>query len=193
MKIVNSLAAAALALGIFGAAASAGNAADAKKPVFNITSPALKEFGLLNKKYAGNAKGNPNCDGAGVSLPLRWSNAPANTKSYAIIMFDPAGRGGLGVVHWLAYDIPATKTSLKEGEASSADASFPQGKNTPGTQMYFGPCPPFGDKPHPYVITLIATDLAPGSLKAGMSRDELEHALTGHTVGATSLVARYRG
>lgn len=45
-------------------------------------------------------------------------------------------------------------------------------------QMYFGPCPPFGDKPHPYVITLIATDLA--------------QALTGHLRGATGMVMRYR-
>jgi len=192
MKITTSLAA-ALAFGICGMAASAGNAADAKKPMFNITSPATKDFGLLNKKYAGNAKSNPNCDGEGVSLPLRWTNAPDGTKSFAIVMLDPVGRGGAGVVHWVAYDIPATKTSLKEGEASSENASFPQGKTTPGTQMYFGPCPPFGDKPHPYVITLIATDLAPGSLKPGMTKDDLAQALTGHVRGATSLVVRYRG
>lgn len=192
MKTFQTLAAAALVLGICAVAAGPGKAADAK-PVFNLASPAIKDFGLLNKKYAGNAKGNPNCDGEGVSLPLHWSNAPASTKSFAIIMVDPVGRGGLGVVHWLAYDIPAATTSLKTGEASSTSAPFPQGKNTPGTQMYFGPCPPFGDKPHPYVITLIATDLAPGSLKAGMTQADLGQALTGHALAATSLVVRYRG
>jgi phosphatidylethanolamine-binding protein (PEBP) family uncharacterized protein len=65
--------------------------------------------------------------------------SPANTKSYAIIMFDPVGRGGLGVVHWVAYDIPATKTSLTEGEASSPSTEFKGGKNTPGLLTYFGP------------------------------------------------------
>ncbi len=163
----------------------------AAKKVFDISSPALRDFGMLKKKYAGKNDQNKNCVGDNVSPPLKWTNAPANTKSFAIIMFDPVGRGGAGVVHWVAYDIPAAKTSLKEGEASQPASDFKGGKNTPGLTTYFGPCPPFGDKPHPYVITLVASDLAPGSLQAGMTRDELAAALNGHILGATSMVARF--
>jgi len=166
-------------------------AAAAKSKVFNISSPALKDFGMLKKKYAGKNDQNKNCVGENVSPPLRWTNAPANTKSFAIIMFDPAGRGGAGVVHWVAYDIPASKTGLKEGEASQPSNEFKGGKNTPGLTTYFGPCPPFGDKPHPYVITLIASDIAPGTLQAGMTKDELANALNGHVLGATTMVARF--
>ncbi|HTP84319.1 MAG TPA: YbhB/YbcL family Raf kinase inhibitor-like protein [Alphaproteobacteria bacterium] len=163
----------------------------AAKKVFNISSPALRDFGMLKKKYAGKNDQNKNCVGDNVSPPLKWTNAPANTKSFAIIMFDPAGRGGAGVVHWVAYDIPAAKTSLKEGEASQPSNEFKGGKNTPGLTTYFGPCPPFGDKPHPYVITLIASDIAPGTLQAGMTKDELAAALNGHVLGATTMVARF--
>ncbi len=163
----------------------------AKSKVFNISSSALKDFGMLKKKYAGKSDQNKNCVGENISPPLRWTNAPANTKSFAIIMFDPAGRGGAGVVHWVAYDIPASKTSLKEGEASQPSNEFKGGKNTPGTTAYFGPCPPFGDKPHPYVISLIASDIAPGTLQAGMTKDELANALNGHVLGATTMVARF--
>lgn len=169
----------------------ASQADAAAKKVFNISSPALKDFGMLKKKYAGKNDQNKNCVGENVSPPLRWTNAPANTKSFAIIMFDPAGRGGAGVVHWVAYDIPASKTSLKEGEASQPSTEFKGGKNTPGLTTYFGPCPPFGDKPHPYVITLVASDIAPGTLQAGMTKDELANALNGHVLGATTMVARF--
>jgi hypothetical protein len=168
-----------------------GQAAAAKSKVFNISSSALHDFGMLKKKYAGKNEQNKNCVGENVSPPLRWTNAPANTKSFAIIMFDPAGRGGAGVVHWVAYDIPASKTALKEGEASQPSNEFKGGKNTPGMTTYFGPCPPFGDKPHPYVITLIASDIAPGTLQAGMTKDELANALNGHVLGATTMVARF--
>ncbi len=95
---------------------------------------------------------NKNCIGENVSPPLRWSGAPEKTKSYMIMLFDPAGRVPLGVVHWLAYDIPASKTSLKEGEASKPSTEFKGGKNITGGMTYFGPCPPAGVKPHPYTL-----------------------------------------
>lgn len=163
----------------------------AAKKEFNISSPGTKDFGMMKKKNAGENAQNKNCVGQNVSPALRWKNAPANTKSFVITMFDPAGRGGAGVVHWIAYDIPASKTSLKEGEASQPSSEFKGGKNIMGKETYFGPCPPFGDKPHPYVITLIATDVAPDALQAGMSKDELDKALQGHVLGDTTLVLRF--
>jgi Raf kinase inhibitor-like YbhB/YbcL family protein len=172
-------------------AASALLAMPSDAATFDITSKAVQDGGMLAKKNAGNNPQNKNCDGENVSPPLAWANPPANTKSFAIIMFDPVGRGGLGVVHWVAYDIPASKTSLGEGEASKPSTEFKGGKNTPGLLTYFGPCPPMGDKPHPYVITLVATDMEAGTLKPDMTRDELGAALTGHVLGATSIVTRY--
>jgi len=180
-----------LAAGWTLASAVSTQAADPKPKPFDISSSAVKEGGMLKKKNAGNLPNNKNCDGQNVSPPLKWSNAPAGTTSYAIIMFDPGGRGGAGVVHWLAYDIPASKTSLKEGEASQVSSEFKMGKTTPGTNTYLGPCPPFGDKPHPYIITLIATDLPPGGLKPDMTRDEVIAAMNGHVKGSTNLITRY--
>ena len=187
---VSALALAA-AVGAASCLLPSSQAAAAKSKVFNISSPAFKDFGMLKKKNAGMNPQNKNCVGENVSPPLRWTNAPSNTKSFAIIMFDPAGRGGAGVVHWVAYDIPTSKTSLKEGEASQPSSEFKGGKNIAGKETYFGPCPPFGDKPHPYVITLVASDLAPDALQAGMTKDELATALNGHVLGATTMVARF--
>ena len=158
---------------------------------FDISSTAASDGGALAKKFGGNNPQNKNCEGQNVSPPLAWSNPPEKTQSYAIVMLDPVGRGGMGFVHWVAYDIPASKKSLREGEASQPSSEFKGGKNQAGGSTYFGPCPPIGDKPHPYVVTLIATDLATGALKPEMTREELGAALTGHVLGATSTVMRY--
>jgi hypothetical protein len=140
-------------------------------------------------KYIGNNPQSGNCKGGNVSLPLSWDNVPANTKSFAITMYDPAARGGAGFVHWVAYDIPGDKKGLKEGEANNT-AGFVGGKNGAGDGTWRGPCAPLTDYPHPYTITLVATDLAPGTLKPGMTRDELGAALQGHALGITTFIAR---
>jgi hypothetical protein len=185
-----------LALFILAAAAAwsvapVAASAAAKKAWFDASSPGLKEFGSLTAKNGGSNPALAGCNGKNVSPALRWSGAPANTKSYAIELFDLAGYPPVGFVQWLAYAIPATTTSLKEGEASAPSSAFKGGKNTAGTQIYSGPCPPLGAKPHPYTFLVMATDVAPDALSAGMTRDELAAALKGHIIDRTTLVLRY--
>jgi len=59
---------------------------------FMLTSSAFKDGTLMPKKMAGANKTNPNCVGENVSPTLSWANPPADTKSYALLMFDPEGR-----------------------------------------------------------------------------------------------------
>ena len=138
---------------------AAGSLAQADDP-FKLTSATLEDNAPLAVKNAGNNKQNPNCVGENVSPPLAWSNPPAGTTSYALLMYDPEGRGGLGVVHWVAYGIPASITGFAEGEVSGPSDKYVGGKSTPGLAHYFGPCTPPGDWHH-YTFTLIATDLDP--------------------------------
>jgi Raf kinase inhibitor-like YbhB/YbcL family protein len=174
-------------------AATSALAADAKDKTksFGLSSTDVKDGGTFARKFAGKNPNSKNCDGDNLSPALHWTNVPDGTKSFAIVMSDPVPRGGLGFVHWVAYDIPQSQRSLKQGAASHPTEEFKGGKNGAGTESYFGPCPPIGDKAHPYVIVLIATDLVPGNLKPGLTRDELGAALQGHVKGQTSLVARY--
>ena len=160
---------------------------------FSVTSSAFKDGDVWPAKFAGADPGrtNPPCPGQNVSPPLAWSNPPAKTQSYAILMFDPDGGNGLGASHWLAYNIPLSKTSLAEGEASASPKEFTGGKNNAGHDHYFGPCGPSGHSLHHYVITVIATDLEVGKLKAGLARDELLAELKGHTLAPASIVGRY--
>jgi Raf kinase inhibitor-like YbhB/YbcL family protein len=160
---------------------------------FRMTSSAFADNAMLAQRNAGNLKTNPNCLGENVSPPLQWSNAPEKTRSFVLLFHDQAGRGGLGVTHAVVYGIPAQVTSFAEGELGAAAKGdrFVAGKNTLGIQ-YLGPCPPRGNAPQHYVFTLIATDLEPTALKAGMTMDEVLKALQGgKALRAASLAFRY--
>jgi Raf kinase inhibitor-like YbhB/YbcL family protein len=157
---------------------------------FMLTSPAFKDGTPMPKKHANNTPGNANCVGENVSPPFAWSNPPAGTKSFALIMVDPEGRGGTGVVHWVAYGIPASVTGFAEGEVSKPSDKYIGGKGNAGVGHYMGPCAPPG-MPHHYTFTLIATDLEAKELPPGLTRDELFAKLTGHTKGATGLVGLF--
>jgi Raf kinase inhibitor-like YbhB/YbcL family protein len=187
------LGATCLGLGLAAALAVPLGAASAADP-FNVTSSAYKDGDVWPNKFAGAdpSRTNPPCPGQNVSPPLAWSNAPANTKSFAIVMYDPDGGNGTGAVHWVAYNIPPTKTALAEGEASTSPKDWTAGKNNVGTDHYFGPCGPSGHALHHYIITVMATDVEPGStLKPGLTRDELLAALRGHSLAPASIVGRY--
>jgi Raf kinase inhibitor-like YbhB/YbcL family protein len=176
--------------GIVLATLCGGQAARAADP-FVVKSPAFKDNAALATKNAGDNKSNPNCVGKNISPPLAWSHPPDGTKSYALLMVDPEGRGGLGVVHWVAYGIPASVTGFAEGEVSQPSDKYVGGKGTNGLSTYTGPCTPLGDWHH-YTFTLIATDLEPKALQPGLTRDALLAALDGHAKGAAGLIGRFR-
>jgi hypothetical protein len=159
---------------------------------FAVTSSAYKDGDVWPAKFAGSDPGrSPPCPGQNVSPPLAWSNAPAATKSFAIVMFDPDGGNGTGSNHWVAYGIPPSKTSLAEGEASTSPKEWLGGKNNAGTDHYFGPCGPSGHSLHHYIITVLATDMEPSAFKPGLTREELLAMLRGHSLAPASIVGKY--
>lgn len=173
------------------AAVTAPGGGEAPSAAFTLQSPGRADNALLTARFGGNNKANPNCAGENVSPALAWARPPAGTRSFVILMDDQAGRAGLGVSHWVAYGIAASVSGLAEGEASVASKAIVGGRNTIGTDTYFGPCPPRGNAPQHYVFTLIATTLEPDALRAGLSKLELLDALKGKTLSAASLVLRY--
>ena len=158
---------------------------------FSLTSATFKDGTMLAVKNAGNVKGNPNCIGDNVSPPFSWSNVPEGTKSFALTMVDPEGRGGLGVEHWNAYGIPVSRTGFAEGETSALSDKYVGGKGTAGLGHYLGPCTPPGSGLHHYTFTLIATDLEPNALPAGLTRAEMLAKLNGHTKGSAGIVGLF--
>lgn len=166
--------------------------ATAQTPIFSISSTTIKDGALMPKKVAGANKANPNCVGDNVSPQLSWTNVPAGTTSFALVMTDPEGRGGLGVDHFHAYGIPASVTSFAEGEMSKPSDKFVGGKGTAGQMIYLGPCTPPNQTPHHYTFILIATDLDTKALPAGLSRLELMEKLNGHVKGSTGIVGLFK-
>ena len=158
--------------------------------VFTITSSAFKDGALLPKKMAGDNKANPNCVGENVSPQLAWTNVPAGTTSFALVMTDPEGRG-TGVDHWIAYGIPASVTSFAEGETSKPSDKYVGGVGTAKQSIYMGPCTPPGP-PHHYTFVLIATDLDPKALPPGLTKLELFDKLQGHVKGSTGIIGLFR-
>lgn len=155
----------------------AGSPANAQETFFDLTSTTFKDGQMMPRKVA-NSRANdprnsPNCVGENVSPQLSWVNPPAGTKSFAFLMFDPEGRGGGGVVHWVAYGIPAAVTGFAEGEVSKPSDKYVGGKSRQGVGHYSGPCTPPNSKPRHYTFVLIATDLEPNALPPGLTKEEL--------------------
>jgi Raf kinase inhibitor-like YbhB/YbcL family protein len=97
----------------------------------------------------------------------------------------------MGSFHWIAYDIPASVNSIPEGAGSVSPTEW-VGGNLGNIDHYRGPCAPLGQGIHHYVINIIATDIPPGTLKPGLTRDELMQAIRGHALGTASIIARYQ-
>jgi len=163
---------------------------------FTLTSTTFKDGQMMPKKVANNTSTNPNCVGENVSPQLSWTGVPEGTKSFAILMEDPEGRGGAGVHHWVAYGIPASVTSFAEGEVSKPSDKYVGGKSTQGVAYYSGPCTPPGT-PHHYTFVIIATDLDPKELPPGLIREEVQAKIVppapaaSHAKGTAGLVGLF--
>jgi hypothetical protein len=143
-----------------------------------LTIPAFAAGGTIPAKFT--------CEGPNVSPELRWSDVPANTQSFALLVDDPDAPAGT-FTHWVLFDISADCAGLAEGESRIGVS----GRNDFGRAGYGGPCPPRGHGPHRYFFTLYALDLASLKLKSGADRRQVEAALPGHILAQSKYLGRY--
>jgi Raf kinase inhibitor-like YbhB/YbcL family protein len=125
----------------------------------------------------------PDCGGAGRSPELHWSDAPARTKSFALIVRDPDAPVAGGFFHWVAYDIPAT---LKALPANAPSSSIRSGVSSAGTPGYYGPCPPRGPAHH-YIFTLYALDVDRIDADTRLTAAQLEQRIGSHVLATATL------
>ncbi|WP_085809995.1 YbhB/YbcL family Raf kinase inhibitor-like protein [Sphingomonas sp. TZW2008] len=132
--------------------------------------------------------------GLSISPEISWSAVPG-AVSYAIVAEDPDGRAK-PVVHWVAWNVPATTTrlpaGLQEGDRLSGGplAGIMQGATGRGSVGWYGPRPPKGDAPHHYHFQLLALDRQL-DLPLGATRDQLLSAAAGHVIATGDLVGTY--
>ncbi|UHQ20053.1 YbhB/YbcL family Raf kinase inhibitor-like protein [Lysobacter sp. KIS68-7] len=141
-----------------------------------VTSPVFRAGAAIPAKYSAYHEN--------VSPALKWE-AVAGAKSYALIVEDPDAPTPTPFVHWVAWNIPATTTSLAEGKGAGR-----QGRAGTGNAGYFGPRPPVSDGPHHYHFEIYALDTTL-DLPPGADRDALLKAAAGHVIAKGELVGTY--
>ena len=133
------------------------------------------------------------CEGDGAAPALAWSDAPAGTKSFALIVDDPDAPDPRAPkttwVHWLLYNLPATTGALPEA-ATAADLppGTREGINDSKRTGYSGPCPPIGR--HRYFHKLYALDVELPDLHKP-TKAQLETAMRGHVLAEAQLIGTY--
>ncbi len=123
-------------------------ATPASKESFTLQSPEVTNGGTLPIDYAG--------DGTSSTLPLEWSGAPSDTKSFALIMhhLDPEGKTK---TYWTLYNIPADTRNL----AKNSRGVGTLGRNSINNQLAYAPPHSKGPGAKTYVLTLYALSAVP--------------------------------
>lgn len=115
---------------------------------FRITSSAASDGGALPAAYT--------CDGTGSTIPLAWSDAPAGTREFALMMTTLPG-DGTTKWNWVLYNIPATAAGLAKDSFLVGTPGV--GSDGPGT-VYNPPCSQ-GPGAKVYTVTLYALSGSP--------------------------------
>ena len=150
---------------------------------FSLRSSAFQDGADIPRQFT--------CDGSDISPALSWSEPPAQTKTFALIVDDPDAPVG-DWVHWVAWNIPAATRQLPENVAKSGDlpGGGRQGTNDFRKTGYGGPCPPAG-KPHRYFFKLYALDTTL-DLKPSADKKDIELAIKGHVLAQAQWMGKYQ-
>ncbi|MDA8231432.1 MAG: YbhB/YbcL family Raf kinase inhibitor-like protein [Magnetospirillum sp.] len=148
-----------------------------------ITSPAFAPDGNIPVAYT--------CDGANLSPPLEWSGEPEGTRSFVVFCEDPDAPGRT-FHHWFAFDIPADRHRLEEGEGTRRSArGVHHALNDFGEAAYGGPCPPRGHGIHHYHFHVCALSADHLPVASVASFEEARAAAQPYVLDEAELVGRY--
>jgi len=127
------------------------------------------------------------------SPQLSWSGFPAETKSFAVTMYDPDAPTASGFWHWAVANIPASVTELPTG-AGDTDAPVEGSvtlRNDAGMTRFLGAAPPPGHIPHRYFIAVHAVDTEQLEVDGNASPAYLGFNLFSHAIARAVIVPWY--
>jgi len=129
--------------------------------------------------------------GADTSPQVSWANAPAGTKSFAVVCHDPdaplvSAGGTYGFVHWVLYNIPGNVTTIAGGSTA-----YTKGRNDFGNIGYGGPMPPVGHGTHHYYFWVLALDQQL-DLEEGLTLWQLLARVEPNLIGMNRLVGTFK-
>jgi Raf kinase inhibitor-like YbhB/YbcL family protein len=178
-------------VGLAAAQAPPAQGATAKPPALpglTLTTPAFPDGGIIPPQFT-------QSDPKAVSPRLEWTNVPAGTVSFVLILHDPdvaMKRTIEDVLHWMVINIPGTARELPENVP--ATAQLPDGtiqpKNMRGAAGYMGPGAGAQGPYHHYTFELFALDIKL-DLGAEATRADVLKAIDGHILGKGVLVGRF--
>ena len=145
---------------------------------FTLSSVAVQNGGMLPPTYT--------CDGSGDTLPLSWTNAPAATASYAIVMHHTAAADDVHW-YWVLYNIPAAVTQL----APNSSGVGTLGTNSVNDRNEYAPPCSKGPGPKTYTYTIYALSAPAQFDTPQVDRDTLLDAITTTTLASTTLDVVY--
>ena len=132
------------------------------------------------------------CSGKNISPQLSWKNAPQDTKSFAVTVYDPDAPTGSGWWHWVVFNIPESVDNIKTGASNTAmPAGAIESSTSYGTQAFGGACPPKGDKPHRYIFTVYALNTVKIEQSADARPELIGFFLNSHVIAKASIMAYY--
>jgi Raf kinase inhibitor-like YbhB/YbcL family protein len=178
---------------------------ESAQPQFQVTSSEFQNqttlpISMINNNIVNgintcSINGSP---GGDESPDLEWTNAPAGTQSFVVVLYDVTA----AFTHWGMYNIAGSSTGLPQNAGVAGSTYGQQVYNDFFTAAaYGGPCPPAGYVPyvHHYQFTVYALDTTltlPGSANFPPSAETLYHALIDagefrHILGSARLVGFY--
>jgi Raf kinase inhibitor-like YbhB/YbcL family protein len=150
---------------------------------FSLHSPAFQNGGAIPDTYAR--------DGDNRSPPLRWTDPPAEAKSFALIVEDPDAPSGT-FRHWAVHSLGPEQRELRIDAGSGKTGSGREGVNDFGKVGYDGPQPPRGHGIHHYHFRLMALDVVNLEVPDGAKAAAIEAAVRPHVIAETEIVGTYR-
>jgi Raf kinase inhibitor-like YbhB/YbcL family protein len=167
--------------------------AQQRTPPMRLTSNAFADGTLIPLKYT---QATPSADGP-VSPDLSWTNVPPGTQSFVLWMHDvdvSVTKTSEDNLHWLAWNIPGTATSLPEKMPMGAllpDGTCQTSYNGAG---YRGPGASAAGPLHHYIFELFALDIKLGDKQGATpieTKTSLFKSMQGHIIGKASWVGLF--
>jgi Raf kinase inhibitor-like YbhB/YbcL family protein len=127
------------------------------------------------------------------SPAIAWRDPPASTKSFAVTLYDPDAPTGSGWWHRVVVNILASVNGLAAdaGSGSPLPTGAVQTRTDYGKPGFGGACPPAGNKPRHYILTVQALDVDKLPLEADASGALADFHINAHSLGKASITATY--
>jgi Raf kinase inhibitor-like YbhB/YbcL family protein len=161
----------------------AGGTADVMAGPFTLTSDTLKEGEVMPKQFT--------CNGPNGSPALTWSNPPAGTESFGVLLTDKTN----GLLHWALYDVAKTEAGIPEKIETKRTPSVPAGSRqtdsySPGKIGYLGPCPPTGEHTYEFSVYALKVAKLPGGVDT-LTKEKAKAEMVKQSLGLAKLTVRY--